>query len=115
MDLVVSLLKAHWAFMLITVGMGGAAAYATGKAIARTWRPYGHVVLYMLGMAALSRFCHFALFQEPLLDAAGYLIDLAVLTAAATAGYRTLRTKQMAAQYGWLFEATGPVTWKRRA
>lgn len=115
MALTLSLIKAHWAFVLVTVVMGGAAAYATGKAIAKTWRPFVQVLVYMLGMAAVSRFCHFALFEETLLDPAGYLIDLAVLTVAATAGYRLMRAQQLVAQYDWLFERAGPFGWKRRA
>jgi hypothetical protein len=37
-------------FPLVTLGMGGAAAYLSGRAIAQTWRPFWHVPLYMLAL-----------------------------------------------------------------
>jgi len=61
--------NALWIFLLLTVIIGGAAAYASGKAIAQTWRPYRQVPFYCLLLAAGVRFCHFALFEEPLLSA----------------------------------------------
>ena len=38
-------------FLLVTVAMGGSAAYQAGKAIAQTWRPYWHVPAYGLILA----------------------------------------------------------------
>ncbi len=115
MSMLLSILKDQMAFILVTVLMGGAAAYATGKAIAQTWRPYWHVPVYMLGMAAVTRFCHFALFEERLLDIPGYLIEFAVLLIASAAGYRLMRAHQMASQYGWLYEAAGHLGWRKRS
>lgn len=108
METLIELVRAHGSFTLITVLMGGAAAYATGKALARTWRPYFQVLAYMLGMAAVTRFCHFALFEEDLLDPLAYLVDFALLAIAATIGYRWMRTNQMASQYAWLAAGSGP-------
>ena len=102
-----------WTFLLVTVLMGGAAAYVSGKAIAQTWRPFWHVPLYMLLLAAAVRFCHFALFGEPLLSARSYAVDFAVAFAAASLGYRLVRARQMATQYGWLFRRSGPLGWRR--
>lgn len=110
---ITALVMAHWSFVLITL-LGSAAAYASGKAIAQTWRPYWHLPVYMLGMAAVTRFCHFALFEEPLLQLQGYVIDLAVLTLAASFGFRRLRVAQMLTQYGWLYESSGPLGWRRK-
>lgn len=107
MGVIVDLVRAHGSFVLITVLMGGAAAYATGKALARTWRPFGQVIAYMLGMAAVTRFCHFALFAERLLDPAAYLVDFALLAIAASLGYRWMRATQMASQYAFLTAGTG--------
>jgi predicted permease len=102
----------QWTFVLITVLMGGGAAYASGKAMAQTWRPFWHVPLYMLVLAAVVRFCHFALFEEPLLSAVDYLVDFAVAFAAGSLGYRLSRARQMAVQYGWLFRRRGPFGWR---
>ena len=35
-------------FLLVTVIMGGGAAWLAGRAIAATWRPWWHVAFYML-------------------------------------------------------------------
>ena len=99
-------------FVLVTILMGGLAAYASGKAIAQTWRPYWHVPVYMLAVAAAVRFCHFALFEEPLLSLPSYLVDFAVALAAASAGYRLVRARQMAVQYAWLFRRRGLFGWR---
>jgi hypothetical protein len=100
-------------FLLLTVALGASAAYASGKAIAQTWRPYWHIPLYMLPLALAVRFCHFALFEEPLLSLASYLVDYSVLFLAASLGYRIVRTRQMAGQYGWLYRRAGPVRWRK--
>ena len=42
----------EWVFLLLTVVLGGAAAWATGKAIAQTWRPFWHVPTYALLLTA---------------------------------------------------------------
>src|SRR5215471_16874216 len=99
-------------FLLLTVLMGGMAAYASGKAIAQTWRPYWHVPIYMLAVAAAVRFCHFALFEEPLLSLRSFLVDFAVASVAASAGYRLVRARQMSVQYAWLFRRSGPFGWR---
>ena len=69
--------------------MGDSAAYVSGKAVAQTWRPFWQVPVYMLALAAAVRFCHFALFEEPLLSLPSYLVDFAVAFAAAALGYRS--------------------------
>jgi hypothetical protein len=100
-----------WTFLLVTVVMGGLAAYASGRAIAQTWRPFWHVPLYMLAIAAGVRFCHFALFEETLFSMRSYLTDFAIAFASASLGYRLVRARQMAVQYGWLFRRRGLLGW----
>lgn len=105
----------HWLLTLplLTFAMGGSAAFASGKAIAQTWRPFWQVPLYMLALAAAVRFCHFALFEEPLLSLPSYIVDFATAFAAAALGYRTVRAQQMSTQYGWLYRRSGPLGWRR--
>ena len=55
-------------FLLVTVIMGGGAAFLAGRAIASTWRPWWHVAFYMLLLGAAVRFIHFALFEGTLLS-----------------------------------------------
>lgn len=88
-------------FLVLTVILGGAAAFVTGKAIAETWKPYWQLVWYMLILAAAVRFFHYALFWEKLLSFTGYLATLTVLLALAAIGHYLERHRQMHEQYGW--------------
>ena len=102
-----------WVFLLVTLVMGGFAAFVSGRAIAQTWRPYWHVPLYMAGLAVVIRFWHFALFEEPFVAPGSYLVDLVIALAVASLGYRMVRARQMATQYDWLFQRLGPLGWRR--
>jgi hypothetical protein len=88
-------------FVLITVILGGGAAWLAGRAIALTWRPWWHVVLYMLILGATVRFFHFSLFSGTLTSLHYYLVDTLILIAIGLAGYRLTRQRQMAVQYGF--------------
>jgi hypothetical protein len=103
-----------YTFLLLTVALGGAAAYQAGKAIAQTWRPFWQVPAYMLVLAAGVRFCHFALFAEHLASAQAYLLEFAVALCAATLGYRLVRARQIVTQYGWIYQRRTPFGWRRR-
>jgi len=89
-------------FLLVTVAMGGGAAWLTGRAIAGTWRPWWQAIAYALILGAVVRFFHFALFEGTLLSARYYLVDTSVCLIAALLGYRTTRLRQMSTQYRWL-------------
>ena len=65
-------------------------------------------------LAAAVRFFHYALFDGELLSLYYYLVTYAVLLAAASLGYRSMRTTQMVTQYRWLYERTSPFTWRAR-
>jgi hypothetical protein len=103
-----------WLFLLVTVVMGGWAAWMTGRAVAITWRPFLQLVAYTLVLGLVIRFIHFALFEATLLTLHYYLVDTLVLFAFGLAGWRYNRTRQMTTQYRWLYERTGPFTWKAR-
>jgi lysylphosphatidylglycerol synthetase-like protein (DUF2156 family) len=92
-----------WVFVLVTLVMGGLAAYATGSAIATTWRPRWQLFVYSVLVAAAVRFIHHALFQEPFLAPRSFLFDLIVLNAATSLGFWLTRGRQMRQQYDWLF------------
>lgn len=109
-------IEVNWAdFLVITVLIGGWAAWMTGRAIAGTWRPYWHVVAYMLPFALFVRWVHFALFHGTLTSLWYFLVDFAVVLALASLGYRTVRAKQMSTQYRWLYAKAGPFGWRRQA
>jgi len=101
-------------FFLVTVAMGGGAAWLAGRAIAATWRPWWHVVFYMLVLGAAVRFIHFALFESILLSPHYYLVDTAVCLVFAFAGFRAMRIRQMVTRYGWINERSGFLAWRRR-
>ena len=91
-----------WIFLLVSVIMGASTAYVSGRAIAETWRPFWHGIVYALVIGLAVRFIHFALFEEILLSARSYLVDCIVLLIASTIGYNVTRRRQMQQQYGVL-------------
>jgi hypothetical protein len=101
-------------FLLVSILLGGGAAWLAGRAIAATWRPWWHVTFYMLILGAAVRFLHFALFGATLLSPHYYLVDAGVCLALGFLGFRAARATQMATQYGWINRRTGVFTWARR-
>jgi hypothetical protein len=99
---------------LVTGVIGGGAAFLAGRAIAQTWRPFWNVLLYMAMLGAGVRFVHFALFEAALLSPASYLADTLFLVVMGALAWRMTRAAQMATQYYWLYERTGPLTWRER-
>ena len=99
---------------LVTGGLGGGAAFLAGRAIAQTWRPFWSVAVYMAMLGAAVRFVHFALFEGTLLSPPSYLADTLYLILIGSLGWRMTRAAQMATQYYWLYERTGPLTWRSR-
>lgn len=102
-------------FLLVTIVLGGGAAWLAGRAIAITWRPWWQVVTYSLILGLAVRFIHFSLFNGTLLSLHYYLVDAAVCLITGALGFRAARVKQMVEQYHWLNEASGPLHWRRRA
>lgn len=86
-------------FLILTVCLGGGAAWMTGRAVARAWQGYLLIGFYILLLACAVRFLHFALFHGTLLSATGFLIDFATLAVIAVAGRIATRMRQMASQY----------------
>ena len=101
-------------FLLISVLLGGGAAWLAGRAIAATWRPSWHVAFYMLILGVAVRFLHFALFEATLLSAHYYLVDLGVCLGFGFLGFRTTRAAQMVTQYRWINARAGTFSWWRR-
>lgn len=103
-----------WEFFLVTVLLGGGAAYLTGRATASQWLTNGQLVLYMCLLALGVRFIHFALFSGTLLSFHYYIVDLIVLLIISFCGRRLMRASQMAMQYSFAYERTGPLNWRLR-
>jgi hypothetical protein len=102
-------------FLLITVVIGGWAAWMTGRACAVTWRSPVVLFFYVLALGAAVRFVHFAVFEGTLLSLHYYLVDTVILELIAFVGFRYTRTKQMVRQYFWLYERSGPISFRPKA
>jgi hypothetical protein len=101
-------------FLVLTVIIGGGAAFLAGRGLARSWKPLWRLRVYMALLAAAVRFFHYALFDGALLSPYYYLVTYVLLLAAGGLGYRMMRTTQMVTQYRWLYERTSPLTWRER-
>ena len=99
---------------ILTVVIGGGAAFLAGRGLARSWKPFWRVYFYMALLAVAVRFFHYALFDGNLLSLYYYLVTYVVMLAAGVLGFRAMRTTQMVTQYRWLYERTSPLTWRDR-
>ena len=100
-------------FVLLTLVLGGAGAWATGRAVAKTWRPLAMLAPYMLFLTAGVRFLHYALYGESLLSLPQFISAYVWTMAVGALGYRTMRATQMATQYSWAFERSG-LNWRAK-
>lgn len=103
-----------WIFLIMTVIIGGGAAFMSGRGLASKWRPVWMAVAYMVPMGLALRFFHYALFEGNLLSLRFFITDTLVLVAGTLLGYRLTRVQQMVSQYPWLYERAGPLAWRSR-
>ncbi|MFN3891803.1 MAG: DUF6867 family protein [Beijerinckiaceae bacterium] len=131
---------APWSFLLVTVVLGGAAAFTAGRALAQTWRPLWQAFAYAAALAAAAGFLHFVLFGEPTIPGARiaalvgalpvepgaaiaglaaalrhYAVICVTLCGFAAFGYRLTRARAMQRQYGFEVAPSGPLSWRERA
>ena len=102
-------------FLLVTVFLGGGAAYLTGRSVAQTWRPLPQLIVYLVGLGLAVRFVHYALFGGTLLSAQYFAVDLVVLLITRGVGFRLTKTSQIVNQYSWLYERATPFTWRSKS
>jgi hypothetical protein len=100
--------------LAITALLGGGSAWMAGRAIARTWRPFWHVLASAVPLGLAVRFFHFALFEAPLINPTGAIADILFLAVIGGLSWRFTRARQMTRQYYWLYEARGPLSWRLR-
>ncbi|MBL8574826.1 MAG: hypothetical protein JNM13_14215 [Hyphomicrobiaceae bacterium] len=101
-------------FALVTLCLGGGAAWMTGRAVARGWGSLVNLFTYGLLLGAGVRFLHYALFGGTMFSFHYYLVDTALLMVLAFLSFRMTRVRQMTTQYRWLYEKTGPFGWRAR-
>jgi ABC-type uncharacterized transport system permease subunit len=97
-------------FLGLTVVIIGFAAWMTGQALAQTWKPFWHAVVYCVLLGFADRFLTFGLFHGELLSLSGYIIDTGVLIAIAMVSFRYNRVRALVKQYPWIYRRSGPFT-----
>ncbi len=100
--------------LFVTLVLGGGCAFLAGRAIASTWRSIWVALAAMIPMGFAVRFIHFALFNETLLLPRTYFVETLLLMAVAGLSFQLTRAKQMVSQYYWLYEPSGPLSWRLR-
>jgi hypothetical protein len=98
----------------LTVILMGFCAFMTGQAVANTWRPMYQMVAYSILLGFLDRFLTYALFQGQLLSLSGYIFDTLIIFVIAMLSFRFTRVNKMLSQYPWLYERTGPLSFRKR-
>jgi len=106
--------EAWYQEIFITLVLGGGCAWLAGRAIASTWRSVWIAAIAAVPMALAVRFVHFALFNEPLLSLAPWLIETLIMVAIICLSFQRTRALQMVRQYYWLYEPKGPLGWRLR-
>jgi putative Mn2+ efflux pump MntP len=101
----------EFVFMLLCM----AAAWMTGRSIAKDWKPLWQLLGAVLLLGLGARFLHFALYEAHFVSPIRYLVDTAVLGVVAWLGYQFTRTNQMVTQYYWQYEKASPLSWRSRS
>ena len=102
-------------FLILTLVLGGGAAFMAGRSLAGGWKPIWLLMAYMVPFTAGLRFLHFALFQQQLTSLFQFVLTGVILAGIALVGYRITRVNQMTDQYPWLYEKVGPFGWRNKA
>ncbi len=101
-------------FLILTVLLGGGAAYMAGRSVAQGWKSPWLLFVYMLIFTCGVRFLHFALFQSELTSLQYYVSHGLIIQALAFFGFRSTMARQMAEKYPFAYERTSLVTWRAK-
>lgn len=101
-----------WEFVFVTIGLGGGAAYLTGRAVARAWHSKVELAIDVVLLTLATRFIHFSLFKGTLTSLHYFVVDLIVLMAIAFLGYRITRSKQLSRQYSFMYRRKSLLGWE---
>jgi hypothetical protein len=102
-------------FLGVTVILFGFTAFLIGQAIAETWRPLWQNVTYGFLLALGNHFIDCSLFDKDWLSFPHYLLDAAWIIIVALFAYRLTLARKMVTQYPWLYERSGPLSWRERS
>ena len=101
-------------FLFVTILLGGGGAWMTGRSVALGWNSLVLLTVYLLLLGVGVRFIHHALYGGTMFSLQYYVVDTIILFIFGWIAYRFTRAGQMATQYGWLYERTGPFSWRPR-
>ena len=101
-------------FLVFNFILVGPASFATGQALAQTWRPWPYLVAYTALLSVVLRFFDYALFNGELWSAGGFALGWAIQFILAAFAYRLTRVRQMVRQYPWLYARKGLLGWEER-
>lgn len=101
-------------FLIMTVLIGGGAAFLAGRNLASRWRPAWMPAAYMILLGIALRFFHYALFNGDLFSVHYFITDTLVLVVATLLGYRLTMARQMVSQYPWAYERSGLLSWRAK-
>ena len=107
--------ESPYAFLALTVILGGAAAFQIGRAIAQTWQSVIQLIPYIFLLTAAIRFVYYAVLDQTLLSLQFYIVDFITLLIFSVIGWRLKRAGQMTTQYRWMFEPAGPFGWRPKS
>lgn len=103
-----------FAFVVVTLVLGGGAAWLTGRALARSWQPLWLCIFYSVLLALPVRFLHFSLGEGTLLSVPLLATDTVILVAIGMIAYRVTQVSTMVNQYPWLYQRKGPFNWSEK-
>jgi hypothetical protein len=89
-------------FVGVTLVLGGLASFASGRAVARAWRPLWLLPLYGLPLAFALRFLHWSLFQEFLGAPLAALVAYGWCLAVQGVSWRLAHGALVRRQYPWM-------------
>ena len=101
-------------FFILTVILGGGAAFMAGRALALGWRPAWLLFVYMLIFTCGVRFLHFALFEAELTSPLYYFSHGLIIQGLAFLGYRLTMARQMVEKYPFAYERTSLLSWRAK-
>ena len=101
-------------FVILTVILGGGAAFMAGRNLAASWKSPWLLFIYMLIFTCGVRFLHFALFQNELTSLQYYFSHGLIIQASAFLGYRLTMARQMVEKYPFAYERTNLLSWRAK-
>jgi len=87
--------------LLLLGVLSGAASFAAGRAVARTWRAPLTLIFYAVLLGLVVEFLSFALFGASLMSFSGAAFAFGWTLLCALIAFRLTRARQMVVQYGF--------------